>query len=410
MRFVKESVFLVICVMGFLAILSSTMSKSPVLPYLAGYLGTSDFELGIVGSASTIPGILISLPAGSLSDIFGRRRVLLVSALIFASAPFLYLIINSWWQLALVRFYHGFATGMFVPVAQALIAEAYPLRRGERISLFSSVTAVGRSIAPLLGGSILVITNPGLLPKQYTNFYYIYVAVGVAGISALLAAMPFLRRARNITLAAGQPRASADGILRQWIGIARARGVLAVSFIEAGQYFTYGSVELFLVKYMTDVSNMNGALQSIILFSLVITVVFSKPLVGRLSDKTGRRTPIVLGCAVSLVPLVFIPFFTQFSALLVLAIAYGVGFSIVTSVTPAFVSELVPLKVVGGAMGFMGTLMDVGQFLGPISCGLILSTFLGYVGVFSSLALVLLITVATFASVTPNKPTSDGDT
>jgi MFS family permease len=81
----------------------------------------------------------------------------------------------------------------------------------------------------------------------------------------------------------------------------------------------------------------------------------------------------------------------------------------VTSVTSAFVSELVPLKVVGGAMGFIGTLMDVGQFLGPIFCGLILSTFLGYVGVFYSLALVLLITVATFALITASKPTSDDD-
>jgi MFS family permease len=248
-----------------------------------------------------------------------------------------------------------------------------------------------------------------LLPKQYTDFYYIYLAVGVAGISALLAALPFLRRAKKVTLAAGQPQASVGSVFSQWVGIARAPGVLAVSFIEAGQYYTYGSVELFLVKYMTDVSNMNGVLQSIILFSMVITVVFSKPLVGRLSDKAGRRTPIVLGCTVSLVPLVFIPFFTQFSALLVLAIAYGVGFSIVTSVTPAFASELVPLNVVGGAMGFMGTLMDVGQFMGPIFCGLILSTFLGYVGVFSSLALVLLITAATFASVKANKPTSGGD-
>ncbi|RLI41217.1 hypothetical protein DRO59_07525, partial [Candidatus Bathyarchaeota archaeon] len=37
--------------------------------------------------ASTIPGILISLPAGSLSDILGRRKVLLISSVIFASAP-----------------------------------------------------------------------------------------------------------------------------------------------------------------------------------------------------------------------------------------------------------------------------------------------------------------------------------
>lgn len=123
--------------------------------------------------------------------------MLLISGVIFATAPFLYLIINVWWQLALVRFYHGFATGMFVPVAQALIAEAYPSRRGERISLFSSVTAIGRSVAPLIGGSILFLTNPGLRPKDYTNFSGVYLAVGFAGLSALVTALPFLRERKD---------------------------------------------------------------------------------------------------------------------------------------------------------------------------------------------------------------------
>jgi MFS family permease len=395
-KFAKENVFLIVCIMGFLAILSSTMSKSPVLPYFAGYLGTSEFWLGLVGSASTIPGILISLPAGSLSDIFGRRKILLVSAFVFASAPFLYLLINAWWELALVRFYHGFATGMFVPVAQAMIAEAYPARRGERISLFSSATAVGRSTAPLLGGSILVVTNPGLLPREYTNFFYIYLVVGVVGVTALLTTLPFLCQRKSETSAVGQPKTNVGSVVRQWMSIARTRGVLAVSLIEAGQYYTYGSVEFFLVKYMTDVSLIGGEMQSVILFSLVIAVMLSKPLVGRLSDKTGRRTPIILGCIVSGIPLVFVPFFTQFPVLLALAIAYGLGFSMVTSVTPAFVSELVPIEVVGGAMGFISTLMDIGQTLGPLVCGFILGTYLGYVGLFASLALVLMITVFTF--------------
>jgi len=180
------------------------------------------------------------------------------------------------------------------------------------------------------------------------------------------------------------------------MSIARTRGVLAVSLIEAGQYYTFGSVEFFLVKYMTDVSLIGGEMQSIILFSLVIAVMLSKPLVGRLSDKTDRRTPIILGCIVSGIPLVFVPFFTQFPVLLALAIAYGVGFSMVTSVTPAFVSELVPIELVGGAMGFISTLMDIGQTLGPLVCGFILGTYLGYVGLFASLALVLMITVFTF--------------
>lgn len=397
MRTVRGNVFLMVCIMGFLAILSSTMSKSGVLQYFVGYLKTPGVWLGLVYSASTIPGILISLPAGSLSDILGRRKMLLISGVVFATAPFLYLTVNVWWQLALVRFYHGFATGMFVPVAQALIAEAYPSRRGERISLFSSVTAIGRSIAPLIGGSILVLTNPYLSPEHYTNFSGVYLAVGFAGLSALVIALPFLRKRKDAPKANNAGRVSFRNVLGGWVRIARTRGVLVVSLIEAGQYYTYGAVESFFVTYMTYVAHMGGVFQSIILFSLVFTVMLSKPLVGKLSDRAGRRKPIILGCVVSAVPLVAVPFFTQFPVLLVLSMIYGLGFSTVTSVTPALVSELVPIEVVGGAMGFISTLMDIGQTFGPIVSGIILGTFLGYVGVFSSLALVLLLTVAAFA-------------
>jgi MFS family permease len=106
--------FWALCIVGFFAILSSTMSKNPVLNPFARSLNTPDSLIGFVAAASTIPGILVSLPAGSLSDRFGRRRVLFASGAVFASAPFFYLLVSSWWHLALVRFYHGFATATFV--------------------------------------------------------------------------------------------------------------------------------------------------------------------------------------------------------------------------------------------------------------------------------------------------------
>ena len=102
------------------------MSKSPVLNPFAKSLGTPSDLLGLVAAASTIPGIIISLPAASLSDVIGRRKVLLFSAFVFASAPFLYLFVGTWWQLALVRFYHGFATAIFIPVTEATLAELFP--------------------------------------------------------------------------------------------------------------------------------------------------------------------------------------------------------------------------------------------------------------------------------------------
>ena len=392
-------VFLTICIMGFFAILSSTMSKSPVLPHFAGYLQTPPgFWTGLTFVASTIPGILISLPAGSLSDILGRRKVLLISSVIFASAPFLYLLINFWWQLILVRFYHGFATGMFVPVAQASIAETFPTKRGERISFFSSVTAVGRSIAPLLGGSILFISNPGLPPEHYSNFQGLYLAVGVAGLTAFITALPFLRGRKDEAKSEGKPKTGLKNILHKWKVVAKTHGVLVVSLIEAGQYYTYGSVESFFVKYMIEVAMLNSFLQGIVLAAELSIVVLSKPLIGRLSDRMGRRTPIILGCLISAAPLIMIPFFTKFSALLTLAIIYGFGFSMVTSVTPALVSDLVSIKDVGSAMGVISTLMDVGQTLGPLVCGLILVTSFGYVGLFFSLAIVLVSTLAIFGT------------
>jgi hypothetical protein len=41
--------------------------------------------------------------------------------------------------------------------------------------------------------------------------------------------------------------------------------------------------------------------------------------------------------------------------------------------------------------------MDVGQTLGPLISSMIVVTFLGYMGLFSSLAIVLLFTVSAFA-------------
>ncbi|MFQ6086390.1 MAG: MFS transporter, partial [Candidatus Bathyarchaeia archaeon] len=144
----RDLFFWVISVVGAFAILSSTMSKNPVLPLLAQSLGARGPDLGLIAAASTIPGILVSLPAGSLSDLLGRRKVVFFSLAVFATAPLLYLLVHAAWHLVLVRFYHGFATAIFGPVANAIIAEKFPRRKGERISIFSSATIVGRSAAP----------------------------------------------------------------------------------------------------------------------------------------------------------------------------------------------------------------------------------------------------------------------
>jgi MFS family permease len=390
-----RAVFWTLCVMGVFAILSSTMSKSPALNPFSASLGTPTEWGGFVAAASTIPGILVSLPAASLSDIFGRRRFLLLAAFVFASAPFLYLIITAWWQLILVRFYHGFATAIFVPVAEASIAELFPTKRGERISLFTSATYVGRLIAPTLGASILVSTNSGI---PYTNFHVLYLAVGVAGVTALIMALPFLvERKQPTDTTRPETKETSRRILDGWKTVIGNGGALVVSLVQASQYYAYGAFEFYLTGYLTQHLRYTLLIPGLIGTSLIAVAFFVRPFMGRVSDRTGRRIPIIAGSLISALTLLAIPFIEDFTVLILLAVMYGFGFATVTASTSPLISELVPKERVGTSMGFLATTMDIGQTLGPIIGGFTLATSLQYVGVFVTLAFVVLLSCIVFA-------------
>ena len=383
--------FIVLCIMGTMAILSSTMSKNPVLNPFAVSLGTPTDLLGIIAAASTIPGILISLPAASLSDVFGRKKILLFATFIFASAPFLYLGVTQWWQLALVRFYHGFATAMFIPVAEATIVERFPDKKGERISAFNSATYIGRGIAPFLGGSILFITS--------YSFHTLYIAVATAGITTFIIATLLLAENKtnnNINTQPVKAKIATRKILQGWLKIAYNKSAVIVSFIQACQYYVYGVVEFYLVQYMIEIANINAIAVSIIIGTQIISLITLRPILGRLSDKYGRRLPIILGCTISAILLFLIPFTTQFPILLALSIGYGIGFALVISSTTPLMCELTPTNLIGTSMGFLSTTMDIGQTLGPIISGIILSTVLAYTGLFTSLTILLIASAIIF--------------
>jgi len=146
-----------LCILGAIAIFSSTMAKSPVLPYFSAFLGTTDLEKGIIGAASPATGILVSAPIGILMDRKGAKPLLWAAASLFAFVPFLYFFVTIPLQLIIVRFIHGIATAILGPVALAIVAQRYGSQRGEKMALYSSSTRVGRMVAPLVGGFLLAV-------------------------------------------------------------------------------------------------------------------------------------------------------------------------------------------------------------------------------------------------------------
>ena len=185
-------------------------------------------------------------------------------------------------------------------------------------------------------------------------------------------------------------------MLKGWLVIARNKGALVVSFVQAIQYYVYGVVEFYLVQYMIQTAGFNALAVSVVMGVQVVSLIVSRPIIGRFSDRSSRRLPIILGCVISGALLFVIPFTTQFWLLLAISIGYGLGFAMVISSTAPLMCELTPSNLVGTSMGFLSTMMDIGQTIGPIISGVILATVLQYNGLFTSLTVLLLASAGIF--------------
>lgn len=380
----RPSPFMWLCSTGFFAIFSSTISKSPVLPLLAAYLECSPSEVGMIASVSTLTGVLFSLPAGLLSDRFGRKYLLRVSLVVFASAPFLYLLSVNTWQLVLVRFYHGLATAVFTPIAMALVADIFQTQRGERLGWFSTATLIGRFMAPMVGGSVLGAA--ALHPAM--GFKVVYGICGIAGILALLAG--FKIQAPAVEHRKAQ---SLQSSFRAFRSVISNQGILWASLVEAAILFAYGTLETFLPLYASQ-HGMNPYKIGILLSGQILTLVLTRPMMGKFSDRHGRIRQIFWGSVLGAGCIGSLGFFTTFLPLLSVSILFGLSLSTVTSATSALIADMTTQEGRGVAMGVFGSVMDIGHSTGPLAGGIV-SGYYGFGNCFLAASLALL-TVAGF--------------
>lgn len=383
------SPFRFLCAVGFLAILSTTMAKNPALPLFAASLGAGPDAVGLVSALSPLAGVLVSIPGGFCSDAFGRRRLLLVSSIIFATAPFTYLFVTSVWGLALARFYHGLATGVFMPVAQAAVADAFDTSKGEKLGGFSSATMAGRFIAPAIGGAAL-----------WLGFEFVYLLCGLAGAGVMFLAWRMPRFEESSAPACRPPVGES---LRE---LFTSRGILAGCLLEAGILFAYGSFEAFLPIASMELGHP-AWLTGILFSAQVLTVALTKPFFGRFSDRHGRLGQMVWGAALTAAACGAIAFATGFPSLVGCSVLLGLALSVTTSASSAFVADMARKENRGAAMGMLGSVMDVGHSAGPLAAGAVAALF-GSSGAFLCGALVLSAATAAAWRIAPAQPYGGG--
>lgn len=385
--------FRALCAVGFFARFSYSLARSPVLPLFALYLGAGPEVIGFVVGISTVTGIFFKLPSGALSDIIGRKKTMLMGLLVFALMPFTYLAVKDYYLLIVIRFIHGLATSIYGPVSMAVIADIAKDKRGEMLSWFSSVTIIGNLLGAPIGGLILRGLSGDAAPAE-GNFYAAYLVSGISGVISLLLALGLLKDKETVDDGAGL-KESARRFLSGIKEVLSDRRIVITSNMEGIQNMAMGALEAFLPIYAVTVAGLN-AFQAGLLWGIqVLVTIVSKPVMGKISDRYGRRPLIIAGMMFCAVSFGVIPLLKGFYPLMLAAVFFGFGEAFVTSSSAALVADMCKEKHFGTAMGTFGTIFDIGHASGPILSGILIAQF-DYVYAFWIMSAILIASVPLF--------------
>jgi DHA1 family multidrug resistance protein-like MFS transporter len=386
-----RAAFTRLCAAAFVAYCSYAICRTPLLPLLARELGAGPSLVGFVMGASTLTGIFVKLPAGALSDLFGRRRLLLAGALVFASMPFTYLAVSTLALLIVLRFVHGSATAIFGPVASASLSDVAPrASRGTWLSMYSTAQGAGQALGPVIAGYLIAAGR----------FDLAFITAGAIGLG-----VPLIVARWHAVPVATSPRSSWSEFKRGVMEVGRDRLVLVTSGVQAAQFVLNGTLNAFLPLYGGEVLGLTATELGWLFGVQTFTTLAVRPAIGFLSDRAGRRSVIVIGLTMCCVAVFSLSLVSTASAVVTAVIAYAAGVATTTAATSAYITDVTRRARYGAAHGVFGTIYDVGDALGPIVAGLLVVA-VGYARMFQIMATVAFTMTVGFALMARSRSTT----
>jgi len=384
-----------LCTAAALAYCSYAICRAPLLPLFAHGLGAGPSLIGLIVGASTLTGIVVKLPAGAFSDVVGRRRLLMAGAGVFALMPFSYLTVSTLAGLLAARFVHGNATAIFGPVASAAVSDLAPVdRRGGWLGTYAMAQGAGQAIGPLIAGYLLAAGR----------FDLAFLVAGAIGLLTPIVVAGLVAEEPPALHRHGRWRSFREGV-GEVVGNPL---VLSASAAHAAQFFVNGGLNAFLPLYARDVVGLTTTHLGWLFAAQTVTTLAIRPLLGRVSDRVGRRPLIAAGMLLCSTMVWLLPLAPDGMTLAGLVVVYAAGVATTSAATSAFVTDVTRRARYGAAHGVFGTIYDIGDALGPIAAGLIVagwgygSMFRWTAGVGAGMAVMFTVVSRSLAQVAPD--------
>ncbi len=350
---------------------------------------------------------------GKLGDQFGRKKLYVTGLVVFTIATTMVGLSWSSGTIILFRILQGLGAAMSFPNAMTLVADAFPpTERGQAMGMWGAIAASGAVLGPTIGGYIVeylswrmlfnsivplaalgIVLAVTVLPETATDRQAVKIdypggLLLVAGLSALIIALN---------------RGAQEGWTSLFI-----LSLFAVMIISLGLFlyaetriddplvdlrlfknptFTAANIVgfltfmalyggLFLIPFfLRNILGYTPIHAGLSLFPLVGSMILLAPLGGKLADKTGGRTPTVLGMLILTLALYsFHPMTgdTGYPFIAVRLVAMGIGLALTMSPLSNAALGTLPKEKAGVGSGVFNLFKNVGGSVGIAILGTLL--------------------------------------
>lgn len=340
---------------SFFADISSEMLY-PITPiFLTTTLGASMLSVGLIEGVAESISSLLKTYAGAHSDKIQRRRPFIVAGYFLAAiAKPLIGFAMTWPMVLFARGLDRTGKGIRTAPRDALLSDSVgPDMQGEAFGWHRLMDTMGAAIGPLF--AILFISQ---ISANLRALYFWALIPGLIAVAISMSVREVEKKPETHSKSAPSWR---------WADTSRNFRIYLLAW---GSFSLVNSSDVFLIL-MAKSSGVS--LTTTILMYCFYNLVFalSSPYIGRLSDRTKRRTLLSAGLLVfALVYLGFV-FATQAWHYWWLFGIYGLYMASTDGVGKALVVDLVPPQFKGTGIGMLGTVSGISTLVASAVAGLL---------------------------------------
>ncbi len=208
----RRLVFAIVSLGLFMAAVDSTIVATALHPIDRSLHSTINWTAWTVTIYQL--GQIMAMPlAGKISDQFGRKKVYVLSALVFTTSSLACGLSTSIYMLVAFRLVQAMGGGAFMPSASGIVADHFGRDRDKALAMFTSIFPIGGIVGPVFGGLIAQ-------GWSWRGIFFVNVPIGMALIVLAIKYLP-----RGVR----RPAASLDVVGVILLALAMLLGMLAVT-------------------------------------------------------------------------------------------------------------------------------------------------------------------------------------